>query len=67
MNEWIFQMIRDLYRVGTNLGMISSALRLERLQTLREDDEWQTVVIEKIVAEIRKEHDYFPPLYSLPE
>ena len=60
-------MVRDLHRVGANLAMIASALRLEGLQTLRGDDEWRTADIEKIVAEIKKEHDYFPPLYSLPE
>ena len=47
-------MVRDLHRVGANLAMIASALRLEGLQTLRGDDEWQTADIEKIFAEIKR-------------
>lgn len=63
----IFQMVRDLHRVGANLSMIASALRLEGLQNNNADGEWTTSDVEKIVAEIKKERDYFPPLYSLPE
>ena len=65
--EKIFQMVRDLHRVGANLTMIASALRLEGLQNINGDGEWKIADVEKIVAEIKKEPDYFPPLYSLPE
>jgi predicted transcriptional regulator len=65
--EKIFQMVRDLHRVGANLTMIASALRLEGLQNINGDGEWKPADVEKIVAEIKKESDYFPPLYSLPE
>ena len=47
--------------------MIASALNLEGLQSLTEDGQWKAVDVDKIVAEIKKEHDYLPPLYSLPE
>jgi hypothetical protein len=47
--------------------MIASALRLEGLQNMNGDDEWKALDVEKIVAEIKKERNYFPPLYSLPE
>ena len=63
----IFQMVRDLHRVGANLTLIASALRLEGLQNMNADGEWTTAEVEKIVAEIKKERDYFPPLYSMPE
>jgi hypothetical protein len=63
----LFQMVRDLHRVGANLTMIASALRLEGLQNVTADGEWTTADIEKIIAEIKKERDYIPPLYSLPE
>ena len=56
-----------MHRVGANLTMIASALNLEGLQPFSEDGEWKAADIDKIVAEIKKEHDYFPPLYSLPE
>ena len=49
------------------MTMIASALRLEGLQTLNGDSEWKAADVEKIVAVIKKERDYFPPLYSLPE
>lgn len=65
--EKIFQMVRDLHRVGANLTMIASALRLEGLQNIKGAGEWKTADVEKIVSEIKKERDYFPPLYSLPE
>ena len=65
--EKIFQMVRDLHRVGANLTMIASALRLEGLQNITGVGEWKAADVEKIVAEIKKERDYFPPLYSLPE
>ncbi len=63
----LFQMVRDMHRVGANLAMIASALNLEGLQSLTEDGQWKVVDVDKIVAEIKKEHDYLPPLYSLPE
>lgn len=65
--EKLFQIVRDMHRVGANLTMIASALNLEGLQPFSEDGQWKVADIDKIVAEIKKEHDYFPPLYSLPE
>ena len=65
--EKLFQMVRDMHRVGANLTMIASALNLEGLQTITKDDQWKAVDVDKIVAEIKKQHDYLPPLYSLPE
>jgi hypothetical protein len=63
----LFQMVKDMHRVGANLTMIASALNLEGLQSITEDGRWKAVDVEKIVAEIKKEHDYLPPLFSLPE
>ena len=63
----LFQMVRDMHRVGANLTMIASALNLEGLQSMTADGQWKTADVDKIVAEIKKEHDYSPPLYSLPE
>jgi hypothetical protein len=60
-------MVRDMHRVGANLTMIASALNLEGLPSITEDSQWKTVDVDKIVAEIKKERDYLPPLYSLPE
>jgi hypothetical protein len=65
--EKLFQMVRDMHRVGANLTMIASALNLEGLPSITEDGQWKTVDVDKIVAEIKKERDYLPPLYSLPE
>jgi hypothetical protein len=65
--EKLFQIVRDMHRVGANLAMIASALNLEGLQPFSEDGEWKVVDIDKIIAEIKKENDYLPPLYSLPE
>ena len=65
--EKIYQVVRDMHRVGANLTMIASALRLEGLHTLNGDSEWKAADVEKIVADIKKERDYFPPVYSLPE
>ena len=65
--EKIFQVVRDMHRVGANLTMIASALRLEGLQTLNGDSEWTAADVDKIIADVKKERDYFPPLYSLPE
>lgn len=65
--ERLFQIVRDMHRVGANLTMIASALNLEGLQTFGVDGEWKTVDVDKIVAEIKKEQDYLPPLYSLPD
>jgi hypothetical protein len=56
-----------MHRVGANLTMIASALNLEGLPSITEDSQWKTVDVDKIVAEIKKERDYLPPLYSLPE
>lgn len=56
-----------MHRVGANLTMIASALRLEGLHTLNGDNEWTSADVGKIVADIKKERDYLPPLYSLPE
>ncbi len=63
----LFQMVRDMHLVGANLTMIASALNLEGLPSITEDGQWKAVDVDKIVAEIKKEHDYLPPLYSLPE
>jgi hypothetical protein len=65
--EKLFQMVRDMHRVGANLTMIAAALNLEGLQSITEDGQWKAVDVDKIVAEIKKEHDYLPPLFSLPE
>lgn len=65
--EKIFQVIRDMHRVGANLTMIASALNLEGLQTISGDAEWKAADVGKIIAEIKKEHDYLPSLYSMPE
>jgi predicted flap endonuclease-1-like 5' DNA nuclease len=63
----IFQIVKDMHRVGANLTMIASALNLEGLQTFSQNGQWRAADIEKIVTEIKKERDYVPPLYSLPE
>ena len=63
----LFQIVRDMHRVGANLTMIASALHLEGLQPSDADGEWKVTDIDKIVAEIKKEDDYLPPLYSLPD
>ncbi len=65
--EKIFQMIRDMHRVGANLNMIATALNLEGLQNIAGNGEWKVPDVQKIVSEIKKERDYLPPLYSLPE
>jgi molybdopterin converting factor small subunit len=65
--EKLFQIVRDMHRVGANLTMIVSALNLEGLQPFSEDGEWKVAEVDKIVAEIKKEDDYVPPLFSLPE
>ena len=53
-------MVRALHRVGANLAMIASALRLEGLQTLSGDDGWQTADIERIVQKLKKSTIIFP-------
>jgi hypothetical protein len=65
--EKLFQIVRDMHCVGANLTMIAAALNLEGLQPFSEDGEWKVADIDKIVTEIKKERDYLPPLYSLPE
>ena len=65
--EKLFQIVRDMHRVGANVTMIASALNLEGLQPFSKDGEWKVADIDKIIAEIKKEVDYLPPLYSLPE
>ncbi|MGD9236741.1 MAG: ribbon-helix-helix protein, CopG family [Desulfobacterales bacterium] len=65
--EKLFQIVRDMHRVGANLTMIASALNLEGLQAFSEDGEWEVADIDRIVTEIKKGQGYLPPLYSLPE
>ena len=65
--EKIFQVVRAMHRVGANLSMIVSGLNLEGLKKSARDGEWRETDVKKILEEIKRESDYLPPVYSLPE
>jgi hypothetical protein len=65
--EKIFQVVRAMHRVGANLSMIASGLKLEGLKKSARSGEWREVDVKKIIEEIKRERDYLPPIYSLPD
>jgi hypothetical protein len=65
--EKIFQVVRAMHRVGANLSMIASGLNLEGLKKSTRGGEWRETDVKKIVEEIKRERDYLPPVYSLPD
>jgi hypothetical protein len=65
--EKIYQVVRAMHRVGANLSMIASGLKLEGLKKSTRAGEWSVTDVKKIVEEIKRERDYLPPIYSLPD
>jgi hypothetical protein len=65
--EKIFQVVRAMHRVGANLSMIASGLKLEGLKKSTRGGEWRETDVETIIEEIKRERDYLPPIYSLPD
>ena len=65
--EKIFQVVRAMHRVGANLNMIASGLNLEGLKKSTRGGEWRETDVKKIIEEIKRERDYLPPVYSLPD
>lgn len=65
--ERIFQVVRAMHRVGANLSMIASGLNLEGIKKSTRGAEWRETDVKKIVEEIKRERDYLPPVYSLPD
>ena len=65
--EKIFQVVRAMHRVGANLSMIASGLNLEGLTKSTRGGEWRETDVKKIIEEIKRERDYLPPVYSLPD
>jgi hypothetical protein len=65
--EKIFQVVRAMHRVGANLSMIASGLKLEGLRKSTRGAEWRETDVKKIIEEIKRERDYLPPIYSLPD
>lgn len=63
----IFQVVRAMHRVGANLSMIASGLNLEGLKKNIRGGEWRETDVKKILEEIKRESDYLPPVYSLPD
>ena len=63
----IFQVVRAMHRVGANLSMIASGLKLERLKKSTRGGEWRETDIKQIIEEIKRERDYLPPIYSVPD
>ena len=65
--EKIFQVVRAMHRVGANLSMIASGLKLEGVKKSARGGEWREADVKKIIEEIKRERDYLPPIYSLPD
>ena len=65
--EKIFKLVRAMHRVGANSSLIVSGLNLEGLKNIIGDGEWKTTDVKKIIEEIKRESDYLPPIYSLPD
>ena len=65
--EKIFQVVRAMHRVGANLSMIASGLNFEGIKKSTRAGEWSETDVKKIVEEIKRESDYLPPVYSLPD
>ena len=65
--EKIFQVVRAMHRVGANFSMIASGLNFEGLKKGARSGEWREADVKKIVEEIKRERDYLPPIYSLPD
>ena len=65
--EKIFQVVRAMHRVGANFSMIASGLNLEGLKKSARSGAWKETDVKKIVEEIKRERDYLPPIYSLPD
>jgi predicted RNA-binding protein with EMAP domain len=65
--EKIFKVVRAMHRVGANLSMIASGLNLEGLTKSTRGGEWRETDVKKILEEIKRENDYLPPVYSLPD
>jgi hypothetical protein len=63
----IYQVVRAMHRVGANLSMIASGLKLEGLKKSTRGVEWKETDVKKIIEEIKRERDYLPPIYSLPD
>ena len=63
----IYQVVRAMHRVGANLSMIASGLKLEGLKKSTRGGEWRETDVKKIIEEIKRERDYLPPIYSLPD
>jgi len=47
--------------------MIASGLNFEGLKKSARSGEWREADVKKIVDEIKRENDYLPPIYSLPD
>jgi hypothetical protein len=65
--EKIFKVVRAMHRVGANLSMIASGLKLEGLKKSTRGGEWRETDVKKIIEEIKRERDYLPPIYSVPD
>jgi hypothetical protein len=65
--EKIFQVVRAMHRVGANLSMIASGLNFEGLKKNTMSGQWRETDLKKILEEIKRESDYLPPVYSLPD
>ena len=56
-----------MHRVGANLSMIASGLKLEGFKKSTRGGEWEETDVKKILEEIKRERDYLPPIYSVPD
>ena len=63
----IFKVVRAMHRVGANLSMIASGLKLEGVKKNTRGGEWREADVKKIIEEIKRERDYLPPIYSMPD
>ena len=65
--EKIFEVVRAMHRVGANLSMITAGLKLEGVKKNARGGEWREADVQKILEEIKRERDYLPPIYSMPD
>lgn len=63
----IYKLVRAMHRVGANISMIASGLNIEGIKKNSSDSQWKATDVKTIIEEIKKESDYLPPIYSLPD
>ena len=63
----IYKLVRAMHRVGANISMIASGLNIEGIKKNSSDSKWKAKDVKIIIEEIKKEGDYLPPIYSLPD